>query len=84
MKRRREVETLDFLAACRRMLRAASRRAADADEFELEALIALRGELDAAIRDAVAGQRARGLSWAYIAAATGTTRQGAQQKWGAV
>ena len=46
-------------------------------------LIELRHDLDAAIRVAVEGQRARGMSWAYIASATGTTRQAAQQRWGA-
>lgn len=78
---RRSVEALDFIAAVRRMLRAAAVRVADSDEYELAALLQLRSELDDAISVAVRGQKTR-RSWAYIAAVTGTTRQAAQQKWG--
>jgi len=76
------VETLPFLEMVGRMLRAAGRRVGDADEFELAELLALQGELDAAIRTAIQGQRATGRSWTAIATATGTTRQGARQRWG--
>jgi hypothetical protein len=66
-----------------RMVRAAGRRVGREDEFELAELLALRDDLDEAIADAVAGQRQYGnKSWTAIAAATGTTRQGAQQRWG--
>lgn len=78
---RHEVETLEFLGAARRFIRAAGRRVADADEHELAALIALQVDLDAAIAVAVKGQRSYGRSWAHIATATGTTRQAAQQRW---
>lgn len=79
---RKSVEALDFIGAVRRMLRAAAVRVADADEYELAALLALQADLDAAILQAVQGQRALGRSWAYIALATGRTREAAYQKWG--
>lgn len=72
----------DYIGAVRRMLAAASRRAADGDEPELAALLALQSDLDQAIAQAVEGQRAMGKSWAMIAWATGTTRQAAQARWG--
>jgi len=86
MGRRRgeAVETAEWLGMLRRMIRAAGRRVADADEVELGQLIELRHDLDDAIAAAVNGQRSRGVSWAYIAAATGVTRQAAQQRWGAL
>jgi hypothetical protein len=81
-KRRQERETGEFLDMLRRMVRAAGRRVAEADEVELGQLIAIRSDLDAAIDTAVQGMRARGLSWAYIASATGTTKQAAFKRWG--
>lgn len=81
--KRRERSTQDFLGMVGRMMRAAGRRVGMEDEFELAELIGLREQLDEAIADAVAGQREYGKkSWSAIAAATGTTRQGAQQRWG--
>lgn len=73
---------MEFIGAVRRFLRAAGNRVADSDEPELRALLALRVDLDEAITVAVQGQRAVGRSWAYIATATHTTRQAAQQRWG--
>lgn len=75
------VETLPFLAAVRRMIRSAGRRVADADEFELAELLALRAELELAIQTAVDGQLATGRTWADIAVAAGTTRQAAHKRW---
>lgn len=66
----------------RRMLRAMARRAAMADPEDLAMLLELRGELDEAIADAVAGLRASGFTWESISEATGTTRQAACQRWG--
>lgn len=79
---RRERETLEYLAAARRFIRRAGERVADADEFELAELVALRAELEAAIVTAVHGQRAIGRSWAYIGAALGMRRQSAQERYG--
>lgn len=76
------VETMDYLAMLRRLIAAAGRRVANADEPELRALIQCQADLDAAITSAVDGMRSRGRSWSYIAQATGTTRQAAQQRWG--
>jgi hypothetical protein len=75
------VETTEYLAMLRRMIRAAARRVADADEVELGTLIALENDLHDAIAAAVDGQRAAGRSWTAIAAATGTTRQAAHARW---
>lgn len=79
---RRPVETLDYLAAARRFIRAAGRRVADSDEAELAALLELREEVDRAVDVAVAGMRARGLSWTWIGQGVGMTRQAARQRWG--
>jgi uncharacterized protein with PIN domain len=76
------VETSDYLKAAKRFIRAAGRRVADADEVELAELLTLQATLDEAIQTAVDGIRDRGMSWAYIATATGTTRQAAYQRWG--
>lgn len=73
---------MEFLGAARRFMRAAGRRVGECDEPELAALLELRSEFDAAIADAVAGQKAHGKSWAAIALATGTTREAAFQRWG--
>lgn len=81
-RHRRDRETGEYLAMLRRMVRAAGRRVADADEVDLAQLIAIQAELDTAIATAVEGMRARDLSWAYIASATGTTRQAAFKRWG--
>ena len=78
----RERETLEYLAAARRFIRAAGKRVADADEFELAELVALRQDLEAAIVVAVHGQRSYGRSWAYIGAALGMKRQSAQERYG--
>ena len=76
------VETTAFIAMLRRMLRAAGRRVAEADEVELAELADLRAELDSVIDTAVASWRARGESWATVGAALGVTKQAAQQRYG--
>lgn len=80
---RKDVETMDYLGAARRFIRAAGRRVADCDEAELAELIALHKTVDEALAVAVAGQKTR-KSWAGIALATGTTREAAYQRWGKV
>lgn len=79
---KRSVEALEFIGAVRRFLRAAGSRVATADEYELRALLELQNDLDQAIATAVAGQRSIGRSWAYIALATGASREAAYQRWG--
>ena len=76
---RRATETPDYAAMMLRMVRAYARRVADADEPDLADMARVRDGLDAAILEAVAGMRARGKSWAYIAQGLGVTRQAAQQ-----
>ncbi len=76
------VETTEYIAMLRRMIRAGARRVADCDEVELAEFLSLEDELDEAIQSAIDGQRAIGKSWAAIAAATGTSREATQQRWG--
>lgn len=78
---RKDVETMDYLGAARRFIRAAGRRVGQCDEPELAELIALRAHLETAIADAVAGQRRQGKSWAQIALGTGTTREAAFERY---
>lgn len=80
-RRKRYRETTEYLAAARRFIRAAGRRVADADEHELEGLLALRTVVDEAIQHAVDGQLAMGKSWSDIARATGKTPQAAHKRW---
>jgi len=75
------VETSEYLAMLRRMLRAAGRCVGDADEIELAELVSLRAELERAIATAVEGQHARGVSWRGIAAGLGMTRQSAHERY---
>ena len=76
------VETPDFLKMLSRMIRAAGRRVAESDEYELTMLVELRDEFDQAIEKAIEGQRASGRSWAHIGLALGTTRQAAFKHYG--
>lgn len=75
-------ETGEYGAMVRRMVRAYGRRVADKDVEELAGLVALRTELDAAVQVAVDGLRASDYSWGDIARVLGTSRQGAQQRYG--
>lgn len=81
-RRRKEREPLEMVEFARRAIRAAGRHVEQGDEFELAELVALRDELEEAIRKAVHGQRGVGRSWAYIGSALGMTRQSAQERWG--
>ncbi|MGE4403772.1 MAG: hypothetical protein AB7F61_19180 [Desulfobulbus sp.] len=76
------VETAEWLKMLSRMIRAAGRRVANADEHELAELVRLRNEFDGAIKAAIDGQRASGRSWAHIGKALGLSRQGAFQRYG--
>jgi hypothetical protein len=63
-----------------RMLRAGSRRIALADPDDLAEMVQLAQQLDDAIAQAVAGQRAAGFSWAEIGGPLGMSKQAAQQR----
>lgn len=77
------VETLEYGRMVTRMIRAWIRRCTHADEPELAQLIAARDELDRAIVAVIAGwNQEHERSWTDVARATGTTRQGARQRYG--
>lgn len=76
-------ETSEFVGFVRRSIRALTKRVgAECDIEGLGPMLQLQQQLDESIGAAVAGLRAAGYSWAEIGARTGTTRQGAQQRWG--
>lgn len=80
---REPVETPEYAAFCRRIIRAYARRVADADDVDLAEMVAVRDAMDAAIIAAVHGMRdQQGASWAEIGRALGVTRQAAQARFG--
>jgi hypothetical protein len=81
-RRTRAVQNDDYAAFARRVIRAYSRRVADGDIEAITTMAGLSAELDQGIKDAIAGLRAIGYSWADIALRLGITRQAAQQRWG--
>lgn len=78
---RREVETPDYVAFAKRIIRAAGKRVATGDEWELAELLSLRDEVEQAIAIAVEGLREQGHSWQYVADGLGITRQSAHQRY---
>lgn len=82
MSKRREIEAAEYIAMCRRVLRAAGKRVGDADPEQLRDLVALRAEVDQVIRAAIKQQRANGMTWQLIGEQLGVTRQAALMHWG--
>lgn len=80
-RRRRTVDTMDFLAMVGRMLNAAGDRVGDGDPDQFRQLLKLRELLDEALVEAVRGMRDSGTTWEEIGAAAGTTRQAALMRW---
>lgn len=78
------VETVPYLGAVRRMIRAAGRRAGAGDEIELRALLELRSAVEEAIGDAARAQVAGGRSWAFVAEGLGVSRQAAFKRYARV
>ncbi|WP_338025539.1 hypothetical protein, partial [Actinoplanes awajinensis] len=80
----RHVETAQFDAFARRILRAYARRVAAGDVEALASMVTLATEVDAMLRLAVAGLRAKpySYSWDEIAGRLGVSRQAAQQRYG--
>lgn len=77
------IETPEYAAMLRRMIRAYARRVADADDVDLAQMVQLREEIDVAITAAVRGQREQhGRSWADVGRGLGITRQAAQMRYG--
>lgn len=75
------VETADYLAMLRRIVRAAGPHVGEADVDDLATFIAIRDDLDAAIVVAVRHLRESGHTWQDIGTAVGTTRQAALMRW---
>jgi hypothetical protein len=69
----------EFAAMTRRMVRALARRAGDADPAQFREVWAMLAEAEAAVTASVDSLRAKGFSWAEIAAEVGVTRQGMSQ-----
>lgn len=87
MSAKRERETPEVAAGVRRMIRALGKRVGNGDPVDLVELAAVIQEADAALRAAVAMQKAgtewrAGYSWAEIAEGLGTSRQAAQERFG--
>jgi|GEM_PF-2149562 len=80
--RMKRVETSEWLGMLARMIRAAGKRVADADEHELARLVGMRDELETAIKVAIDGQRRIGRSWDHVGRALGISRQGAFKRYG--
>lgn len=81
-RRRRQISDAAYMEALGRMVIAAGKRVAQADEEQLAQLCEIQRVLELAITDAVRGLRLSGVTWSAIGDLTGTTRQGAQQRWG--
>jgi len=81
-RRRRYVDTQDYAAMVRRILRAYATRVAQADDPDLTEMVELRTILDDLIADAIAGLRSHGYTWTQIGAALNITKQAAQQRYG--
>jgi hypothetical protein len=81
-RRSRAVENDEYAAFLRRVIAAYSRRVGSGDIEAITGMATIATELEDAIRQAIAGLRGCGYSWADIAARLGITRQGAQQRWG--
>jgi hypothetical protein len=81
---RRQVETSEFDAFVRRILRAYARRVAQGDVEALRSLSQLSSEVDAVTRLAVAGLRKPPYcySWSEIADRLGVTKQTAHERYG--
>jgi uncharacterized protein with PIN domain len=77
-------ETAEYVKFVRRIIRAHGRRVANNDIAELAALVAVRDEVDAAIRTAVTELHdEHGYSWAKIGAELGISRVSAFQRFSA-
>lgn len=71
----RERSTEEVAGAARRMIRALGRRVGDADPIDLQLVVALRAEVEAAYMVALQAQEAAGFSHREIAEGLGTSRQ---------
>ena len=81
-RKSRYVDAIDFLGMVRRIVKAAGQRVGSADVDELQALVAIRADLDTAIVEAVRGLRRSGVTWQDVGDVLGTSRQAAEQYFG--
>lgn len=79
-QRRHEADEVGAMST--RVLRSLARRAGEGDELALEALVEAARQAELLLGAGVASYREAGKSWADVAAVTGTTRQGAQRRFG--
>lgn len=83
MAKKRFHDNDDIAQMIGRMIRSYGRRVSMADVEDLRSLLELSNVLDEVIVDTVASLRTNeGFSWRWIAEATGTSRQAAQQRFG--
>lgn len=82
--RKTTVETTEFAAFMRRIMRALGRRVSEGDIDSLTEITRLQAELDALLVTTVVNLRSEpwNYSWAQIGTALGTTRQAAQIRFG--
>lgn len=78
---RRYRQTSDYVNDLARMIRAGGRRVAGADPADLAQLDRLHQAVNAAVIEAVRGQRSQGITWESIGEAFGMTKQGAIMRW---
>lgn len=77
----RVVDTGEYMAFARRVIKGAGARAAFADPDDVAELVKLDAEIRAQILTAVRGMRAAGYTWDQVGWATGMSRQAAHQNW---
>ena len=81
-RRRRRAENDEYAAFVRRVLRAYAARVALGDIDAVADMVAISGEMNALIAEAVRGLRDKGYSWADVGQRLGVSRQAAFERWG--
>jgi len=79
---KRVVENPQYAAFVGRILRAYARRVAAGDIEALRSMVALRSDVDTAVRTAVDGLRSVGYSWSEVGFRLGISKQAAQMRYG--
>lgn len=81
-RRRRRAENDEYAAFVRRILRAYAARVALGDIDAVADMVAISGEMNDLIAEAVQGLRDKGYSWADVGQRLGVSRQAAFERWG--
>jgi hypothetical protein len=71
------IETPEYAAMVRRVIRRYGERVGDADPVDLTTMVEISREFDHAVRVAVRGLRAAGFTWREIGEALGTSKEAA-------